>query len=85
VANATPKILLFGGSAFFAACIVYQVRGGRGLCAGVGAWFVTERRGGNAASFTTTYPSQALNTCSGNSRHKLWRSHIATETGLTLA
>lgn len=25
VANATPKILLYGGSAFFAACIVYQV------------------------------------------------------------
>lgn len=26
VASATPKILLYGGSAFFAACIVYQVR-----------------------------------------------------------
>lgn len=27
VAGATPKILLYGGSAFFLACIVYQVRG----------------------------------------------------------
>jgi len=26
VAGATPKILLFGGSAFFCACIAYQVR-----------------------------------------------------------
>jgi AAA family ATP:ADP antiporter len=25
VANATPKILLYGGSAFFVACITYQV------------------------------------------------------------
>lgn len=25
VANATPTILLYGGSAFFLACIVYQV------------------------------------------------------------
>jgi AAA family ATP:ADP antiporter len=25
VAGATPKILLYGGSAFFAACIAYQV------------------------------------------------------------
>lgn len=33
VAGATPKILLYGGSAFFAACIVYQV-GGRGGCGG---------------------------------------------------